>query len=101
MIHHIVSWNFKEGMTLEEKQAAAVQIQEKLDLVTEAMEGCYSCEIKMPLLDTSSADMMLHGRYDSVETLAAYQVHPIHLEAVAIIKANCCNRTCCDFEAQE
>lgn len=101
MIHHIVSWNFKEGLTQEEKTAVAAQIQEKLDLVTEAMEGCFGCEIKMPLLDTSSAEMMLHGRYDSVETLAAYQVHPIHLKAVAIIKANCCNRTCCDFEAQE
>lgn len=101
MVHHIVSWNFNEGLTQEEKHAAAEQIQEKLNQVTAAMDGCFGCDIIMPLLDTSSAEMMLHGRYDSVETLAAYQVHPIHLEAVAIIKANCCNRTCCDYAAED
>lgn len=98
MTHHIVSWNFIEGISDEQKAEAAAAIQKKLDEVTAAMEGCYSCRIYMPLLDTSSADIMLHGTYDCPETLAAYQVHPIHLEAVAIIKAHCCNRTCCDFE---
>lgn len=100
MVHHIVSWNFIEGMTPEEKKDVADRIREKIDQVTAAMDGCLSCEVMMPLLDTSSAEIMLHGRYDSTESLAAYQVHPIHLEAVAIIKANCCNRTCCDYESE-
>ncbi|MBQ7433651.1 MAG: Dabb family protein [Lachnospiraceae bacterium] len=98
MVHHIVSWKFQEGYTEEEKLAAAAEFRSRIDKVTEVMDGCKRCDVIMPLLDTSSAEIMLHGVYDSKETLAAYQVHPLHLKAVEIIKQYCCDRTCCDYE---
>lgn len=101
MVHHIVSWNFKENLTEEKKEEVLSAIRSKIQEVTNLSKGCISCEVYAPLLNTSSADVLLSGVFLSESDLASYQVHPVHQEAVAIIKENLTNRVCADFEVSD
>ena len=42
MVHHIVLWNWKEGLAEVEKKEAAAKIKEKLEGVRDQVEGVVS-----------------------------------------------------------
>lgn len=101
MVRHFVSWNFKEHGTEKERAEVISAIRNKIQEVTNLCDGCISCEVYAPLLNTSTADVLLSGLFLSEKDLAEYQVHPVHQEAVAIIKENLTNRVCVDFEVSD
>ena len=59
MVHHIVLWNWKEGLAEEEKKEAAVRIKEKLEGVRNQVEGVVSLEVITDSLSSSNKDIGL------------------------------------------
>ena len=98
MVNHIVCWNFNENMTEEEKKEAALIIKDKLESIKPHAQGAISIEVKINELASSNRDIALISKFETVEDLQAYQVHPMHVEAGKYIKSVTCNRACIDYE---
>ncbi len=98
MVKHIVSWKFKPEVTAEQRAAVAAEFEKRLLAVKEAAEGVADVKVIFPPLSTSSVDIVLDSTFETAEALAAYQVHPGHVEAVGVcVKPYLTDRTCCDF----
>lgn len=98
MVNHIVCWNFNENMTEEEKKEASFIIKDKLESIKPHAQGVISIEVKINELASSNRDIALISKFETVEDLQAYQVHPMHVEAGKYIKSVTCNRACIDYE---
>ncbi|MEI3176021.1 MULTISPECIES: Dabb family protein [unclassified Candidatus Paralachnospira] len=99
MVKHIVSWKFKPEVTEEQRTAIAADFEKRLLEVKKAAAGVIDVKVIAPPLPTSSVDLVLDGTFETAEALAAYQVHPGHVEAVgACVKPYLTDRTCCDYE---
>ena len=76
MVKHIVLYTFKEGVNKEE----AVQVvAEALEPLVGKIEGLNWLEICQAY--QGGMDYALYSEFESREALAAYAVHPLHLEA--------------------
>ncbi|MCD2491244.1 Dabb family protein [Lacrimispora sp. NSJ-141] len=101
MVKHLVSWKFKPEVSDEQKAAVAAEFNERLQAVKAVAEGVVDVKVIAPPLPTSSADIVLDSTFVSAEALAAYQVHPGHVEAVGVcVKPYLTDRTCCDYECE-
>lgn len=98
MVNHIVCWNFKQELSEAEQMIAGNTIKEKLEAVRNEVEGVDFLEVRIHKLPTSTRDIALISRFESVEALNAYQVSPQHIEAGAYIKTVVCDRVCFDYE---
>lgn len=101
MVHHIVLWNWKEGLSEQEKKEAAAAIREKLERVKNQAEGVVSLEVATDGLASGNKDIGLISVFESEEALNAYQIHPAHVEAGNYIKSVTEGRTCFDFEEKK
>ena len=101
MVKHLVSWKFKPEVTEEKRAEIAKEFDERLQAVKAAAEGVIEVRVIAPPLDSSNVDIVLDSTFESVEALAAYQVHPDHVAAgAACVKPYMTDRTCCDFECK-
>lgn len=101
MVHHIVLWDWKEGLGEQEKKEAAAIIREKLEGVKNQAEGVVSLEVVTDGLVSSNKDIGLISVFESEEALNAYQTHPAHVEAGNYIKSVTAGRTCFDFKEKK
>ena len=100
MVHHIVMWNFLETMSQEEKQAAGAKMKELLEPIGALVDGAIDIKVVVNELDSSNRDIALISRFDTVEALKAYQVHPAHVKAGKFVRIVTCDRSCMDFEEE-
>ncbi len=101
MIKHIVSWKFKPELTGEQRAALAADLERRLLEVKEVASGVIGVKVIAPPLSTSTVDVILDSSFETAEALAAYQVHPKHVEAIgACVKPYLTDRTCCDYEVE-
>lgn len=98
MVNHIVMWNFKEELTVQEKEATAARIAKELAAVKEQVSGVVSLEVVTKPLASSNRDIGLISVFESEEALQNYQVHPAHVAAGGFIRTVTENRTCLDYE---
>ena len=98
MVNHIVCWNFNEDLTDEQKKEAGLIIKEKLEAIKPHAKGAVTIEVKINELASSNRDIALISKFETVEDLQAYQVHPMHVEAGKYVKSVTCNRACIDYE---
>lgn len=98
MVHHIVMWNFLESMNQEEKKAAGVKMKELLEPIGALVDGAISIQVVVNELDSSNRDVALISKFETVEALQTYQVHPAHVEAGKYVRSVTCNRSCLDYE---
>lgn len=98
MVHHIVSWNFNEGMSEAEKKEAGSIIKEKLEAIKEHAKGAIRIEVVINELSSSNRDIALISAFETVADLEAYQTHPMHVEAGKYVRSVTCNRACIDYE---
>lgn len=85
MIRHIVTFQFS-ATDAEGRAAAGAELRATLEPLGASIPGVRSLEIG---LDDGSVpghwDAALVSVHDSVEALAAYQVHPDHLAALGVV----------------
>ncbi|SDX38957.1 Dabb family protein [Paenibacillus sp. CF384] len=81
MITHIVLFKLKDGSP--ESVARTVQVLKNME---GKIDELLSIEVGTDVLHSErSYDIALITKFESMDTLAAYQVHPIHKEVIAHI----------------
>jgi heme-degrading monooxygenase HmoA len=82
VFHHIVFFKLKE----RGNRGAAEKIRDALEAMRGRIPMLRHLEIGIDELHTDrSWDVALVTRFDSRDDMEAYQVHPVHKEAIAII----------------
>lgn len=99
MVHHIVLWNLKEGLSDTEKKEAALRIKKELEAVKEQVSGVVSLKVETKGLPSGNKDIGLISVFETVEALQAYQVHPAHKSAASYVGTVTTGRICFDYEA--
>lgn len=98
MVNHIVMWNFVPEMKEAERAAVVEKIRGSLEALKDVVEGVVSIEVIGNELASSNRDLGMISKFESVEALNNYQVHPKHLEAAGYIRSVTCDRVCLDYE---
>ncbi len=81
MITHIVLFKFKDRSNVEKSRDVLLGMRGKIPLLRHL-------EVGMDVLHSErSYDIVLITRFDSMDDLKAYQVHPIHLEVAKYINS--------------
>lgn len=98
MIRHIVTWKLK-AEDAEGKAASAAVIKRELEALVPVIDELISLEVhpNNAYFDVNW-DVVLVADYESVAHLDAYQVHPEHVKAVAIVREHVSQRASIDFE---
>ena len=71
---------------------------EYIEADCQIVDGAISIKVVANELDSSNRDIALISKFETVEALKAYQVHPAHVEAGKFVRSVTCNRSCLDFE---
>ena len=97
MLRHIVMFNYKEGFSPEENRKNAEQVKRLLEALPGVIPGIAEFNVIIDLMPSSNRDLVLNTLFESEAALAAYQVHPEHVKAVAFIGSVMQNRVCIDY----
>lgn len=98
MIKHIVLWNFKENLTVLERDNASARIKKELEAIKPLVNGVLELQVICNKMNSSNRDIALISTFSSKEALEQYQVHPAHIQAGTFIKSVTENRSCMDYE---
>lgn len=100
MINHIVLFKLKETFSADEKSQIIEELKTKLLALKGKISELKDIEVGGNFeLPSKSYDIALITKFDNVEDLNVYAVHPEHLKVVERIKATTCNRAAVDFES--
>lgn len=98
MIRHIVMWKLK-AEDAEGKAASVAVIKAELEGLVPLIDELISLEVSPnAAYFETNWDVVLVADYDSVADLEAYQVHPEHVRAAAIVREHTSQRAVVDFE---
>lgn len=98
MIRHIVQWKLR-AEDAEDKAAAVAEIATALEGLVPVIDELISLEVHPNVAyEDVNWDVVLVADYASVDDLAAYQVHPAHVAAAAIVRSHVTERASIDFE---
>ena len=98
MIRHIVTW--KLSATDDAGKAAAfTEIAEALGALPALIPEIQTLRVNhnQAFFD-SNWDVVLVADYNTFDDLAAYQVHPEHVKAAAVVRSHVAERSSIDFE---
>jgi heme-degrading monooxygenase HmoA len=99
MIKHIVSWKLRAQDAPAKAESVSAIAAALLPLAT-SIPGITSLTVNAnsAFLETNW-DVVLIGDFESLAALEAYQVHPEHVAAAAIVREHVTERATVDFEA--
>jgi len=98
MIRHIVTWKLR-AEDAEGKAAAVAEIKSVLEALVPVIDGLISLEVHPnAAYEDVNWHVVLVADYASVDDLTAYQVHPDHVAAAAIVRGHVTERASIDFE---
>lgn len=98
MIRHIVAWKLRAEDPAG-KATAAAEIAAALEGLAPLIPEIIAIKVhtNVAYFDRNS-DLAVVADYASLEDLAAYQVHPAHVAAAAIVGERVASRASIDFE---
>jgi hypothetical protein len=98
MIRHVVSWKLSARDDAG-KSAAFVEIAEALGALPALIPEIQTLRVahNQAYLDTNW-DVVLIADYNTFDDLEAYQVHPEHVKAAAVVRSHVTDRAAVDFE---
>ena len=99
MVKHIILWQLKDELSLEEKQEVKKGMKEGLESLAGKIPGLVEIKVQTEGLASSNAEVMLDSTFEDEASLKGYAVHPEHV-AVADGKVRPYTKTrmCLDFE---
>ena len=98
MIRHIVQWKLR-AEDAEARAAAVAEIAAALEGLVPVIDELISLEVHPNVAyEDVNWDVVLVADYASVDDLAAYQVHPAHVAAAAVVRSHVTERASIDFE---
>ena len=99
MIKHVIIWKLREELSIEEKNKAKKEAKTALEALAGNIDGLLDITLNIDMLPTSNCDMMLDSSFESVEALAGYQKHPLHVAAAdTFVRPVAKERLCADYE---
>ena len=100
MVKHIILWQLKDELSVEEKQEVKKGIKEGLESLAGKIPGLVEIKVQTEGLASSNAEVMLDSTFEDEASLKGYAAHPEHV-AVADGKVRPYTKTrmCLDFEA--
>ncbi len=100
MVKHIILWQLKDELSVEEKVQIKAGIKEGLEGLSGQIPGLVDIKVQVECLESSNAEVMLDSTFVDVEALKGYAVHPAHVEiANSKVRPYTKTRSCMDFEA--
>ena len=97
MVRHIVMVSFRDGVSPERNRNNAEQVKARLEGLKDMIPGIIEFEVIIDTLPTSNRDIVFNTLFESVEALAAYQVHPAHMRVAEFVASVVKDRTCIDY----
>ncbi len=97
MVRHIVTWNFKEGLTDDDKKKAGQKFKEDIENLVGVVEGLVEANVIIEVLESSNAQILLNTLHKSINALEIYGTHPQHVLAGKTAKENFVSRQCVDY----
>jgi hypothetical protein len=98
MIRHVVSWKLN-AVDDAGRAAAFEEISAVLNPLPASIPQIQSLRVARNIaFPESNWDVVLIADYDTVEDLQAYQVHPDHVAASAVVRSHVAQRASVDFE---
>lgn len=99
MVKHIILWQLKDELTVEEKKTVKEGIKSGLEGLKGQIPGLVDIKVQIEGLTSSNAEVMLDSTFVDESALKNYSVHPAHV-AVANGKVRPFTKTrmCLDFE---
>ena len=99
MVKHIILWQLKDELSVEEKQEVKKGIKEGLESLAGKILGLVEIKVQTEGLASSNAEVMLDSTFEDEDSLKGYAIHPEHV-AVADGKVRPYTKTrlCLDFE---
>lgn len=99
MVRHVILWQLKDELSIEEKETVKAGIKEGLEGLVGKVPGLKEVHVYTQGLASSNADVMLDSVLESEEALKGYAVHPEHVAvADGKVRPYTKSRTCLDFE---
>ncbi|MBQ7766654.1 MAG: Dabb family protein [Lachnospiraceae bacterium] len=100
MVKHVILWQLKDELSVEEKNEVKKGIKEGLENLAGKIPGLIEIKVQIDGLASSNVDVMLDSSFTDEEALKGYAVHPDHV-AVADGKVRPFTKTraCMDYEA--
>ena len=99
MVKHVILWKLKE-MSDAEKAKVKADAKTALEALDGKIEGLVAIKVNTVALPTSNCDMMLDSTFESADSLAGYQKHPLHQAAAnSFVRPFAEVRLCLDYEA--
>lgn len=98
MIRHIVTWKLKAEEPQAKAESASI-IKAELEALVPVIDELIALDVhaNSAYFDVNW-DVVLIADYESVAALDAYQVHPAHQKAAAIVREHVAGRASVDFE---
>ena len=76
MVKHIILWQLKDELSVEEKVQIKAGIKEGLEGLSGQIPGLVDIKVQVECLESSNAEVMLDSTFVDVEALKGYAVHP-------------------------
>ena len=100
MVKHIILWQLKDELTVDEKKKIKAEMVVALEGLVGKVPGLLEVKVQTEGLASSNAEVMLDTSFTDEAALKVYATHPEHV-AVADGKVRPFTKTrlCLDFEA--
>lgn len=99
MVKHIILWQLKDELSIEEKKEIRAGIKAGLEGLKGQIPGLVEIKVQTEYLASSNVDVMLDSTFEDEASLKGYAVHPAHVEvADTKVRPYTKSRACMDFE---
>jgi hypothetical protein len=100
MINHIVMWKLKEFSTIEEREAAAIELRRRLMTLKNLIPEIRTMEVGINASAASDTnyEVVLISEFESFETLKVYQEHFEHKKLIEFLAQIRIHRVAIDYE---
>lgn len=98
MVNHIVMWNFKEEVKVEERVDILKAMEENLKSLVGQVPGLLTVEFVSAPISSSTHDIALVTTLEKAEDIAVYAKHPAHVHvADTYVRPYVKDRACLDY----
>ena len=98
MVNHIVMWNFKEEVKVEERADILKAMEENLKSLVGQVPGLLTVEFISAPISSSTHDIALVTTLEKAEDIAVYAKHPAHAHvADTYVRPYVKDRACLDY----
>lgn len=97
MVRHIVMWNFKDYIGVEQRLNYALQMKADIESLRNVIECIHDLNVYIDPLPSSNADIILISMFETEAALSNYQLHPEHQKIASFVGSIMKDRKCIDY----